>query len=390
MKAVLIVLTCFLVFVLCESSERDEKSIQENSNNEVLQRSFREADRKSGKELKKKRKNKSKKENSRKGKDKKKAKKQKSKRRSSKGGKGKNKNQKRKTKKTKSKKGKKFGKRANSKRKNKKKNKKGKRKNKQAKNGRKKTKGTKRMNSKKKNGRQTTEVCNGTALGGTCLTNLVAALKYERDFVANFMNQKARAESFNKLIGKKGGKNDEFKNSTTYLLTALGGNVSNLTCGSNKDSSTSEAAIKTYKTLTNCSTNVAEACMIPNTTVNFTKLDTCKTYYEDVQKNNKKCFEMTNKAKANGTAVCECWKSAADTVATAKSKSPSCSANQAQSDLKVLKNTCLAAFGACKKAEDASVSFILKCSTDTGSSNSSVSSDSSSSTNSTGRAVLRF
>jgi len=379
MKAVLLFLTCFLVFVLCESSERDEKSIQENSHNEVLQRSFRDADRKSGKELKKKRKNNSKTENSRKGRSKKKAKKQKGKKRSSKGGKGKNKTQKRKIKKTKSKKGKKSGKRANSKRKNK-----------QAKDGRKKTKGKRRMKGRKKNGRQTTEVCNGTALGGTCLTNLVAALKYERDFVANFMNQKARAESFNKLIGKKGGKNDEFKNSTTYLLTALGGNVSNLTCGSNKDSSTSEAAIKTYKTLTNCSTNVAEACMIPNTTVNFTKLDTCKTYYEDVQKNNKKCFEMTNKAKANGTAVCECWKSAADTVATAKSKSPSCSANQAQSDLKVLKNTCLAAFGACKKAEDASVSFILKCSTDTGSSNSSVSSNSSSSTNSTGRAFLRF
>ena len=196
------------------------------------------------------------------------------------------------------------------------------------------------------------------------------------------MNQKARAESFNKLIGNKGGKNDSFGNSTTYLLTALGGNVSNLKCGSQNTSGA--AAITTYKALTNCSKAVSAACVVPNTTVNFTQLNTCKTYYENIQTTNKKCFEMTNKKSANGTAVCECWKGAAEAVATAKAKSSSCSANTAQSDLKDLKNTCLAAYGVCKKAEDASVSYILKCSTDSSSStNSSASSNSTTTTTTT-------
>jgi len=213
---------------------------------------------------------------------------------------------------------------------------------------------------------------------------VISSLKYERDFVANFMNQKARAEDFKKLIGNKGGKNDSFSNSTTYLLTALGGNVSNLTCGSSNSSG--ESAIITYKALSNCKTAVGMACMLPNNTnTNFTQLDTCKTYYEEVQKTNELCFTMTMKKSANGTAVCECWKNASATVDNVKLKKDSCSANKAQSELKGLKNACLAAYGVCKKAEDASVSFILKCSTDS-SSNTTVSSSSTNST-SGGRAA---
>merc|ERR1711892_1259050 len=92
------------------------------------------------------------------------------------------------------------------------------------------------------------------------------------------------------------------------------------------------------------------------------------------------------KNKANGTAVCECWKNAAAAVESAKLKKDSCSANTAQSDMKSLKNACLAAYGVCKKAEDASVSFILKC---IGGGTSSSSSSCSNSTNSTtgGRAA---
>merc|ERR1711892_737745 len=92
------------------------------------------------------------------------------------------------------------------------------------------------------------------------------------------------------------------------------------------------------------------------------------------------------KNKANGTAVCECWKNAAAAVESAKLKKDSCSANTAQSDMKSLKNACLAAYGVCKKAEDASVSFILKCSggdTSSSSSSSNRTSSSSSSSNST-------
>merc|ERR1711872_838892 len=90
------------------------------------------------------------------------------------------------------------------------------RKNKKRKNGKKTRKSGKRFNKVKGKRRKNSEIvratasCNGTALDSSCLTNLISALKYERDAVANFMNQKARAEDFKKLIGKKGGKNDTF------------------------------------------------------------------------------------------------------------------------------------------------------------------------------------
>ena len=83
--------------------------------------------------------------------------------------------------------------------------------------------------------------CNGTSLGDTCLTNLLNSLKFEKDKIRTFTNQKKRAESFKKIVGNKGGKDDQFGNTTTYLLMALGGNMTNLNC-SGKTSLTTEAA----------------------------------------------------------------------------------------------------------------------------------------------------
>merc|ERR1711892_1303607 len=355
MRATVLLLACFLVSVLCEVEENQDQALSKI--NQILVRNLREAERKQkGKKGSKRTKSGKKRRGSKKGRNKnggKKIRKQKGgkKQRNSKKGRNKRRNQT-----------------------NRKKGKKGK---------------GKRKSSNPKGSPRQTATCNGTSLGSTCLTNVMSSLKYERDNIANFMNQKARAEDFKKLMGNKGSKNDSFSNSTTYLLTALGGNVSNLVCSSSNSSSA--AAIATYKALSNCSDAVGTACTLPNTTVNFTQLDTCKTYYDGVQKTNAKCFTMTMKNKANGTAVCECWKSAAAAVESAKLKKDSCSANTAQSDMKSLKNACLAAYGVCKKAEDASVSFILKCSGGSTSSSSAnaTSSSSSNSTNSTtgGRAA---
>ena len=47
-------------------------------------------------------------------------------------------------------------------------------------------------------------------------------MDYEGNQVGNFERQKKRIESFSTLMEKKGGKKDNFANSTTYLDTALG------------------------------------------------------------------------------------------------------------------------------------------------------------------------
>merc|ERR1719295_2465051 len=207
--------------------------------------------------------------------------------------------------------------------------------------------------------------CNGTSLGDTCLTNLLNSLKFEKDKIRTFTNQKKRAESFKKLIGNKGGKDDQFGNTTTYLLMALGGNMTNLNC-SGKTSLTTEAAA-TYTTLSNCSASIAAACAVPNKTANFTLLDTCKTVYSEIQTKNAACLKLTT----DGTKACTCWSEAANMTASAKKLSDDCDAKSTQLEMKSLKKTCLASFSACKKAEDSSVAFIMTCSQDSSSSSSS-------------------
>jgi len=210
--------------------------------------------------------------------------------------------------------------------------------------------------------------CNGTSLGDTCLTNLLNSLKFEKDKIRTFTNQKKRAESFKKIVGNKGGKDDQFGNTTTYLLMALGGNMTNLNC-SGKTSLTTEAAA-TYTTLSNCSASIAAACAVPNNTANFTLLDTCKTVYTKIQTKNTACLKLTS----DGTAACTCWAEAANMTVAAKKLSDDCDAKSTQLEMKSLKKACLASFSACKKAEDSSVAYIMSCSQDSSSSSANVTS----------------
>merc|ERR1711935_1194017 len=70
-------------------------------------------------------------------------------------------------------------------------------------------------------------ICIGSvSVDSSCMTSLKASMKFDRDKITNFKNQLERAENFNKIIGKKVAKISDFSNSTTYLLIALGSNMS--------------------------------------------------------------------------------------------------------------------------------------------------------------------
>jgi len=225
--------------------------------------------------------------------------------------------------------------------------------------------------------------CNGTSLGDTCLSNLLNSLKFEKDKIRTFTNQKKRAESFKRITGNKGGKDDQFGNTTTYLLMALGGNMTNLNC-SGKTSLTTEAAA-TYTTLSNCSASISAACAVPNNTANFTLLDTCKTVYTEIQTKNAACLKLTT----DGTAACTCWTEAANMTVAAKKLSDDCDAKTTQLEMKSLKKACLASFSACKKAEDSSVGYIMSCSQDSSSSSISNITDTNNSTTSSSSSLRR-
>merc|ERR1711962_454432 len=91
--------------------------------------------------------------------------------------------------------------------------------------------------------------CSGSSVGDTCLSSLITAMKFERDKISSFNNQKKRAEAWNRLINSKASKNSLFGNTTSYLLVALGGDMSNLACGG--DTALTDDATNAYRTLTN-------------------------------------------------------------------------------------------------------------------------------------------
>ena len=53
-----------------------------------------------------------------------------------------------------------------------------------------------------------------------CMENIGTVMLYVGNQVTNFMKQKKRTESFVKLMERKGGKNDNFMNTTGYLQSA--------------------------------------------------------------------------------------------------------------------------------------------------------------------------
>merc|ERR1711936_1031825 len=102
-------------------------------------------------------------------------------------------------------------------------------------------------------------VCGETQVNETCLQNAVDALNFEKNQIQNFFKQKARLANHNKTTGNKLGKKGEFLDAAKYMLIAIGGNISNPTCGesgtANKARS-AKSAVENFNTLLNCSATI--------------------------------------------------------------------------------------------------------------------------------------
>lgn len=198
-----------------------------------------------------------------------------------------------------------------------------------------------------------------------CLQNAADAMTFLEKQATNFLNQWRRIQSFNKTINGKLSKNGVFANVTGYLLTALGGDSSNVSCGetSSRDTASAAKALDTYKTLKNCSTAITAACTMPASTVpadvitKFTGF--CTTKFNEAKTAADDC--RTNKQyTSNGTAACECWANVGAVISTIKSSSD-CSASTYSKNVKKFKNACVETFMTCRKQEDASVQLVYTC-----------------------------
>merc|ERR1712106_744626 len=190
----------------------------------------------------------------------------------------------------------------------------------------------------------------------TCLANIELAMDYEGKQIKNFKNQKKRVEDFDKLMKNKGGKKDNFQNTTTYMKDALGSDDS---CNGTTNEADAADAVSTHATLSNCSTSVESGCAIPTTTDNSSELSSCETSLTSVATKNAECYKLTTATNPDLSAACTCWKAAAELVT--KTKTLKCSAKSSYDTITALKKTCLSKFSDCKKAEDASVGLIQVC-----------------------------
>merc|ERR1712222_303656 len=198
-----------------------------------------------------------------------------------------------------------------------------------------------------------------------CLQNAADAMTFLEKQATNFLNQWRRIQSFNKTINGKLSKNGAFSDVTGYLLTALGGDTSNVSCGEtgSRDAASSAKALQTYNTLKNCSKSITAACTMPASIVpadvisKFTGF--CMTKFNEAKTASDDC--RTNKQyTSNGTAACECWSKVGAVIATIKSSSD-CSASTYSKAVKKFKNACVQTFMTCRKEEDASVQLVYTC-----------------------------
>merc|ERR1711892_824493 len=207
-------------------------------------------------------------------------------------------------------------------------------------------------------------VCGDSQVNDTCLQNAVDALNFEKNQIQNFFKQKARLINHNKTTANKQGKKGEFMQAAKFMLQAIGGNISNPTCGESGTANKARSAkssVDNYNTLLNCSNSIKEACTMPKSVFNASKkalLDNCAFIFNKSKTASDDC--RTNKDYlANGTAACSCWFKAAIGIKIAKKAG--CSASDTSKQVKAAKNKCIAAFSKCKKAEDAAVALIHTC-----------------------------
>jgi len=227
----------------------------------------------------------------------------------------------------------------------------------------------------KSQNKQSTSTCRTSeslrVVSDQCLEDAMFSLAYEKNQVTNYIKQGKRLENHGNIASNKLNKKDEFSSAAKHMLWAIGGNLSDPKCGMDTNDKTRQERLQrglqdslaNYNKLLNCTNSIREACDI--TLKNDTykedehaeKLTECRKYKKDFIKVSKEC--VSAKDQANATLQCECWAKAAKDVKIIKTLK--CETKSQQKLVTQHKNSCIKAFGTCKKMEDAAIELIHVC-----------------------------
>lgn len=181
----------------------------------------------------------------------------------------------------------------------------------------------------------------------------------------NYDQRFNRMKASMKVINGKGGKYEEFQETSKHLLSAIGGDISNPRCLSNSDSDTKtmDKSVRTLDVLQNCTRVINITCRINTTVLNdinrafFNTCDTSRTTMLDKMK------ECKAYDSSDPTKLClkyKCWKES--NVMVNNFKQAGCmDIIEVEKEMTNTKKDCKAKFQACKQAQDEAISSINSC-----------------------------
>merc|ERR1719193_1735073 len=143
-----------------------------------------------------------------------------------------------------------------------------------------------------------------------CIAKLIFYSRLNEKKASAISRQVKRIKGNDKIQDSKGNKKSDFNSTKERLLSALGGNASNPTCGGqpfNSSNSTSSRAFSqdTLTTLVACETDIADKCGNP-TTGNASKLaelEACETLANNFKSAFSKCFAASKSLEESCTCV---------------------------------------------------------------------------------------
>ena len=202
----------------------------------------------------------------------------------------------------------------------------------------------------------------GRTVSDTCFEASMTVMRMWKDIIANFEKQTKRMTKQNGTGDSKAGKKGVFGPVAQKLVSAGGGDKTNLSCAGTTDTSGAKQLKNLTDVLSKCETDISAACdpaLWPQP--NMTKVAECEELVVQFKAAAQECLDKSVGASATDTdTACSCWTSAAldQTVQAAKM----CKFPTEAKDIAVALKNCTSAFGTCRKYEDDAITAIAACS----------------------------
>merc|ERR1712226_1198422 len=229
-----------------------------------------------------------------------------------------------------------------------------------------------RQNKKNRNGAKRTNLQRKpaaraeTGLTDTCFETAMHYMKVWKDIVGNFEKQRKRMIKQNKTGGNKSGKKGLFAPIAHRLVDIGGGNKSNMSCGGSYGNKGAAQLQNLTKTLFDCEISVNASCNPANIPQpNMTFINRCKELVDNFTAEAGTCYDKTyGGKKTNSSDACYCWTH--NNLNADIDELKTCKANKESAAITAALKNCTAAFGVCRKYEDAASTALSTCASDTG------------------------